>query len=253
MDSNGVLIIGEKETFIIRVLMKKLQEANIDPYFSPADVDDISKEWNDAELMTFYLEKGEKLSEELEQFIGDHMRDSSKQIILIGDPVDTDELAKKIPKELIFRVLPRPLDYDAYIKTVFEYYNNAASDKLKKSILIVDDDPNYMGVVREWLKDTYKVSMANSGLRAIKWLGSNSVDLILLDYEMPVTDGPQVLEMLRADDDTKDIPVFFLTGRDDKESVMAVVNLKPEGYILKTVGKNDLVGKLKLFFIENAK
>ena len=203
--------------------------------------------------MTFYLEKGEKLSEEMEQFMGDHMRDSSKQIILIGDPVDTDELAKKIPKELIFRVLPRPLDYDAYIKTVFEYYNNAASDKLKKSILIVDDDPNYMGVVREWLKDTYKVSMANSGLRAIKWLGSNSVDLILLDYEMPVTDGPQVLEMLRADDDTKDIPVFFLTGRDDKESVMAVVNLKPEGYILKTVGKDDLVGKLKLFFIENAK
>ena len=134
-----------------------------------------------------------------------------------------------------------------------EYYNSAASEKLKKSILIVDDDPNYMGVVREWLKDTYKVSMANSGLRAIKWLGSNSVDLILLDYEMPVTDGPQVLEMLRADEDTKNIPVFFLTGRDDKESVMAVVNLKPEGYILKTVGKDDLVGKLKLFFIDNEK
>ena len=67
--------------------------------------------------------------------------------------------------------------------------------------------------------------------------------------EMPVTDGPQVLEMLRADDDTKDIPVMFLTGRDDKESVMAVVSLKPEGYFLKTIGKDELLNKLKIYFM----
>jgi CheY-like chemotaxis protein len=66
---------------------------------------------------------------------------------------------------------------------------------------------------------------------------------------MPVTDGPQVLEMLRADDDTRDIPVMFLTGRDDKDSVMAVVSLKPEGYFLKTIGKQELLEKLKVFFV----
>ena len=65
-------------------------------------------------------------------------------------------------------------------------------------------------VVRDWLKGTYKVSMANSGLQAIKWLGKNKADLILLDYEMPVTSGPEVLKMLRSDEDTKHIPVFFL-------------------------------------------
>ncbi|MBR4707500.1 MAG: response regulator, partial [Pseudobutyrivibrio sp.] len=75
------------------------------------------------------------------------------------------------------------------------------------------------------------------------------VDLILLDYEMPITDGPQVLEMLRQDDETAKIPVFFLTGRDDKESVVKVLDLKPEGYILKTVTRDELMNKLKVFFI----
>ena len=195
------------------------------------------------------MEQDERLDDEIRTFLVDKMEDDDKQIILIGEPNDTDDVAKGIPSDLIFEILPRPLDYSKYINIVNTYTKKAATGELKKSILVVDDDPNYMNLVREWLKDTYKVSMATSGLRAIKWLGANKVDLILLDYEMPVTDGPQVLEMLRADDDTKDIPVMFLTGRDDKESVMAVVSLKPEGYFLKTIGKDELLNKLKIYFM----
>nr|MCR5272916.1 response regulator [Lachnospiraceae bacterium] len=107
----------------------------------------------------------------------------------------------------------------------------------------------YLGLVRDWLKNTYKVAMVNSGLQAIKWLGKNKADLILLDHEMPVTNGPQVLEMLRSDEETRNIPVIFLTGKSDKESVMAVVALKPEGYLLKNISKEELLEKLEEFFI----
>ena len=55
--------------------------------------------------------------------------------------------------------------------------------------------------------------------------------------------------MLRSDDETKIIPVMFLTGKSDKESVMAVVSLKPEGYFLKTIQKDELLEKLQEFFI----
>ncbi len=79
---------------------------------------------------------------------------------------------------------------------------------------------------------------------------NNKADLILLDYEMPVTSGPQVLEMLRNDEDTKDIPVIFLTGKDDRESVMSVLSLKPEGYILKTSGKEEIVNTVRKFFMD---
>ena len=136
-----------------------------------------------------------------------------------------------------------------YTKTISEYFDKVNSGEFKKSILVVDDDPNYLSIVREWLKDTYKVYMANSGLQAIKWLGKNSVDLILLDHEMPVTSGPQVLEMLRSDEETKSIPVMFLTGKGDKESVMKVVALKPEGYFLKSIQRQELLEKLNEFFI----
>ena len=108
---------------------------------------------------------------------------------------------------------------------ISEFFKKNSMDEFKKSILVCDDDPNYLGLVREWLKDTYKVSVVTSGLQAIKWLGKNKADLILLDHEMPVTTGPQVLEMLRADEETRSIPVMFLTGKSDKESVLAVVLL----------------------------
>ena len=93
--------------------------------------------------------------------------------------------------------------------------------------------------------------MANSGLQAIKWLGKNKADLILLDHEMPVTSGPQVLEMLRSDPETASIPVMFLTGKSDKESVMAVLSLRPEGYFLKTIEREELLQQLKDFFIRH--
>ena len=154
-----------------------------------------------------------------------------------------------MPGDLIYARFSRPVDNEKYAGTVFEYLKKVASGEFRKNILIVDDDTQYLSLVREWLKGTYKVSMANSGLQAIKWLGKNKADLILLDYEMPVTSGPQVLEMLRSDVETSSIPVMFLTGKGDKESVMAVVALKPEGYFLKTIKREELLEKLREFFI----
>ena len=177
------------------------------------------------------------------------MEEKELQMILIGEQIDLQRLSEQIPQDLIYSVFARPVDNAKYLATVTDFLRKSSLGEFKKSILVVDDDPNYLGLVREWLKDSYKVFMANSGLQAIKWLGKNSVDLILLDHEMPVTSGPQVLEMLRSDEETKRIPVMFLTGKSDKESVMAVVSLKPEGYFLKTIQKDELLEKLKEFFI----
>ncbi len=72
--------------------------------------------------------------------------------------------------------------------------------------------------------------------------------MILLDYEMPVTSGPQVLEMIRSETKTDTIPVIFLTGKGDRESVMKVVALKPDGYLLKSTDKATLLKSLEEFF-----
>ena len=244
-----IMIIGAKETFIIKVLIGKLNDAKMDVCFAPAKVNDINKLWADCALIVYYMEAGERIPDEVATFLRDKLSDNNKQLALIGDVTDTKEVIDNFPPHVFYKAFARPLDYNVFISDVSLFFNMVAAGEMKKSILMVDDDPNYMGLVREWLKDSYKVSMANSGLRAIKWLGSNKVDLILLDYEMPVTDGPQVLEMLRSDDETKGIPVIFLTGKDDKESVLSVLALKPEGYVLKTSGKNEIVNTVSKFFV----
>ena len=85
-------------------------------------------------------------------------------------------------------------------------------------------------------------------MAAITFLAKNEIDLILLDYEMPITTGPQVLEMLRSEENTAKIPVMFLTNKGDKESVMNVLGLKPEKYLLKTMSKSELLGQIDEFF-----
>jgi DNA-binding NarL/FixJ family response regulator len=67
----------------------------------------------------------------------------------------------------------------------------------------------------------------------------------------PVTSGPQVLEMIRSEISTQNIPVIFLTGKGDKESVMKVVSLKPNGYPLKSLPKDELLKAVNKFFVSN--
>ena len=115
-------------------------------------------------------------------------------------------------------------------------------------ILLVDDDPDYLKLVSRWLSGRYRVVIVNSGMQAITFLGANRPDLILLDYSMPVTTGPQVLEMIRSEQSTQNIPVIFLTGKDDSESVRRVLELKPNGYILKNINRDALIERLEEFF-----
>ena len=119
---------------------------------------------------------------------------------------------------------------------------------LKKNILLVDDDASFLKMVKDWLSDDYRVTIVSSGMQAITYIAKNRPDLILLDFEMPVTSGPQVLEMIRSEVGTSNLPVFFLTGKGDKESVTKVLTLKPEGYILKSAGKTELVSQIKDYF-----
>ena len=64
---------------------------------------------------------------------------------------------------------------------------------------------------------------------------------------MPVCDGSQTLMMLRSEKAFADIPVFFLTGRDDPESVRKLLSLKPAGYLLKYLKSEDIKKKIDGF------
>ena len=244
-----LMLIGMKETFVIRALEKKLEEARIGYFFVHPDIDEVNRELDRASIMVYYLDQSERLESAFLHYLNEHLTEHDRYIILIGEKNDTDVARNQLPFGRILDVFERPLDVEKFIGTVKEHMINL-QDPPKKSVLVVDDDATYVGLVRDWLKEKYKVSIAISGLQAISLLATTHVDLILLDYEMPITSGPQVLEMLRADPTTKHIPVIFLTGKSDKESVMKVVSLKPEGYLLKSISREKLIADIQKFFAE---
>ena len=65
---------------------------------------------------------------------------------------------------------------------------------------------------------------------------------------MPIVDGKQVLGMIRAEKEFADMPVIFLTSKDDKESVLQVMSLKPDGYLLKTLEPAKIIQAIDDFF-----
>ena len=118
----------------------------------------------------------------------------------------------------------------------------------QKTLLLVDDDAVMIRTLREGLSTSYKVLPANSGVNALKILERAKPDLILLDYEMPGMNGPEVLAILRSNDDTKNIPVMFLTAKNDLASISLIEALKPDGHMLKTLPLREIKGIIQKFF-----
>ncbi len=111
----------------------------------------------------------------------------------------------------------------------------------RRLILVVDDDPLMLKMLKEQLHEEYDVATAVSGKIALKFLDRKHPDLILLDYEMPVESGAEVLEKIRAREETKEIPVVFLTGVSEREKIQEALALKPQGYLLKPVERSKLM------------
>ncbi len=125
---------------------------------------------------------------------------------------------------------------------------NKEAAESQKTLLLVDDDAVMIRTLREGLSTSYKVLPANSGANALKILARAKPDLILLDYEMPEMNGPQVLETLRANPDTAKIPVMFLTAKTDAGSIEQIEALKPEGHMLKTLPLKEIKEIIQKFF-----
>jgi len=104
----------------------------------------------------------------------------------------------------------------------------------KKTLLVVDDVPANIQVVQSILKQEYKIKVATSGEKALELIKSQPhPDLILLDVMMPGLDGYQVCEQLKADPETRDIPVIFLTGLTDIDDETKGLQIGAVDYIRK--------------------
>jgi len=106
----------------------------------------------------------------------------------------------------------------------------------KHTVLVVDDTPDNLALMSGLLKSTYRVKLASSGARALQISTMQPrPDLILLDIMMPEMDGYQVMQRLKADPETADIPVIFLTAMSATDDEQAGLDMGAVDYITKPI------------------
>ncbi len=115
------------------------------------------------------------------------------------------------------------------------------------TILIVDDDDMNLKMAEFILKKDMKdvqVFLADSGMKGIAVLQQEKIDLVLLDFQMPVMNGLKTLELIRKREDLKDIPVIFLTAASDRDTVIKAGMMGVADYIKKPFMPQDLVERV---------
>jgi len=116
----------------------------------------------------------------------------------------------------------------------------------KHTILIVDDAPNNISLLKGLLKDLYHVKIATNGPKALKIAHSTTPpDLILLDVMMPEMDGYEVCQRLKEDNATREIPVIFLTAMTQVEDEEKGLHLGAVDYITKPISPAILLTRVR--------
>jgi two-component system sensor histidine kinase ChiS len=123
------------------------------------------------------------------------------------------------------------------------------------TILLVDDNLDNVELLVEILRvQGYRTLTAQSGHDAIRLAANEQPDLILLDIAMPVMDGMEVLEVLKADSSTADIPVMFVTGIMENEKILrAIEKHTVVDYIPKPIVITELLDKIAAYLSDGGK
>ncbi len=249
-----VLFISSARGFTVNAIMKDLTAEGYDVQFAQPDIVAV----NDLhgylpEAYIFYIDS--EYSELATSLLDLAQKVASSKVktnlYVVGSDADIEKAKAALPEGMDVYTFKKPLDVKLLISAVNHNLNDMALNRDKKSILLVDDDVTLLHAMNSWLSEKYTVFMANSGMNAVSFLAKTSVDLVLLDYEMPIVSGLQVFEMLKSEPSTKDIPVIFLTAKNDKNTIVKVLSAKPDRYLLKTLPPKELLKSIDEFFMWN--
>lgn len=128
---------------------------------------------------------------------------------------------------------PQPVSSIEVVEEVEPQPTESVEEIKRVRVLLVDDNAIQLRALRSVMMKDYEILMATSGEDAIEIMRDEKPDIVFLDYEMPGFNGKQVLEVVRHSEDLKDIPVVFLAGVQDRQVIMELVGLKPNGYLVK--------------------
>ena len=244
----SIVFIGSEHGIVGKGIIKRLKDAG----FNVIPVKDIPEiilaHRAESNLIIYYPSGDIDHIKLVSTMLTEMCRDDNKTLCLTGDPIDIDAALKVHDSNYITTVYPRPVDLDKMTADMLKYSDIQGEYQRQKSILVIDDDIDFLTIIEKWLSENYSVDCVRSGMDALSYLERSRPDLILLDYQMPVMDGYKVMERIRLNPRNERIPIIFLTGRNDRESVMKILERRPDGYLLKSMPRDVLLDSLDRFF-----
>ena len=246
--ASKITVISRGTVFMAEALAKNLVKAGFAADVIEPDVNAIGNCRKETDIYLIYAGKYVSEITETLLYLKDILIDDEKQLCIVGSGKEIDEVENVIPDKLVSLEIVRPFETKVLIDGLKKLSDIGEESKNGKMILLIDDDLIYLKTMQEWLSSKYNAVITKSGIQAMSYLSKHTPDLILLDYEMPITSGPQVMQMIRNRPEPVDIPIIFLTGKSDKESVMNVMELNPQGYLLKTMTKEQILDRIDYYF-----
>lgn len=270
MEKRILFICESAESFLVTAMVKNITAAGYEVLFCLPNPKDLSNLPVFPSLIIVYLDGEDTKYRGALSYLKDVKTSGSNistNVFLIGNPIEIEAAYRTLPKDLVTGAFERPVnttDLVTKLGLAFSGYSisedvsgveagfKGDEDKTRKSVLIVDDDSTFLRSMRSELAKKFNVYITNSGNNAVSFLKERPVDLILLDYEMPVVSGLEVFRILRSEEETLNIPVIFLTSKDDKNTVMKVLEVHPENYLLKPIAPTILAKTVEEFFKKSA-
>lgn len=116
-----------------------------------------------------------------------------------------------------------------------------------KKLLIIEDEEVLLSLLQKKLiAEGYDVSIAENGEKGLEVMRKAMPDLILLDIVMPDMNGYEVCERLKTNEETKNIPILFITSSTDEESIMKAYHLGAIDYVTKPFKSVELIARVKI-------
>lgn len=251
-----VLIISQGSAFLTSTLENNLTKEGIKVFSCEPDINEIDRNIEGSEIVLLFAGDYIKDEASLISYTVSKCAEEFIHFCVAGYPNELGEIEKMVDISLISAEFPRPFDMKDFVSkiraialgetAVGEVLNRPESSK--HHILICDDDEMFLKMIKDWFTAKYRVTAVSKGLTAVTAAIKEHPELILLDFDMPEISGAQVMQIIRSEKSAANIPIVFLTGHSDRESVSNIMYLMPDGYMLKHQPKENIVSAVDRFF-----
>jgi len=167
-------------------------------------------------------------------------------VIFLTSNIDREDVVKGLSLGAADYVL-KPFNADKLIESIENQFNPRNKKKVISekaavipSILVIDDIASMLRTIHHALHDKYEVSLLSKSEVVIDFLHNNKPDLILLDYLMPVINGFELIQSIRALPDYKDTPIIIISTEGTFRNVNEAIKLGASDFIVKPFDPKEL-------------